>query len=318
MARKVRFYTGVEIDKAGKRHTWSANAWQEFMNSCMAESQTFEIRRRKIAGKCELCSSPSVYYLHLTKDRELSDWPEAGDASGSVSNLATRRAQTGIISILEYTYLLPVSGTPYIALLRSSSGPMPSAISDWMSMKSGMPETGSSFELQPVLRKNARQKLDEALGVKSLEVRFEGKPDPNSASEIERAAAEASSSIDGSDYANMSVELHISMGRPTVVGPSTEAIRKQALSILANNNVSANPLKDLIHGGWVTKLRAKTIQNNPDSDGTVIEPVDFIKEQLTEDADFGSMKDDEMTPEIILSGMMAAIGRFRKRDIEHS
>lgn len=318
MTRKVRFYSGAEIDKAGERHTWSADAWQEFMDSCMDESQAFEIRGRKIAGKCELCSSPSVYYLHLTKNRELSDWPEAGDTSGSVSNLATRRAQTGIISILEYTYLLPVSGTPYIALLRSSSGPMPSAISDWMRMKSGMSETGSSFELQPVLRNNARQKLDEALGVKSLEVRFEGKPDPNSASEIERAAAEASSSIDGSDYANMSVEFRISMGRSTIVGPSTEAIRKQALSILANNNVSANPLKNLVHSGWVTKLRAKTIQNNPDSDKPVIEPVDFIKEQLTEDVDFGSMKDDEMTPEIILSGMMDAIGRFRKRDIEHS
>lgn len=316
MARKVRFYSGVEIDKADERHTWSADAWQEFMHSCMDESQAFEIRGRKIAGKCEQCSSPSVYYLHLTKNRELSDWPEAGDTSGSVSNLATRRAQTGIISILEYTYLLPVLGTPYIALLRSSSGPMPFAISDWMCMKSDMRKTGSSFELQPVLRNDARQKLDEALGVKSLEVRFEGKPDPNSASEIERAAAEASSSI--GDYANMSVEFRISMGRSTVVGPSTKAIRKQALSILANNNVLPNPLKNLVHSGRVTKLRAKTIQNNPDSDKPVIEPVDFIKEQLTEDVDFGSMKDDEMTPEIILSGMMDAIGRFRKRDIEHS
>lgn len=212
------------------------------MNSCKAKSQAFEIRGRKIAGKCELCSSPSVYYLHLTKNRELSDWPEAGDESGSVSNLATRRDQTGITSILEYTYLLPVSGTPYIALLRSSSGPMPSIIADWMSMKSDMSASGSSFELQPVLRNNARKKLDKALGVKSLEVRFEGKPNPDSASEIERAAAEASSSIDEIDYANMSVEFHISMGRPTIVGHSTEALRKQALSILANNNVSANRL----------------------------------------------------------------------------
>lgn len=30
------------------------------------------------------------------------------------------------------------------------------------------------------------------------------------------------------------------------------------------------------------------------------------------------MEDDEMTPEIILSDMMDAIGRFRKRDTEHS
>ena len=30
------------------------------------------------------------------------------------------------------------------------------------------------------------------------------------------------------------------------------------------------------------------------------------------------MKDDEMTPENILSGMMDAIGRFRKRDTEQS
>lgn len=30
------------------------------------------------------------------------------------------------------------------------------------------------------------------------------------------------------------------------------------------------------------------------------------------------MKDDEMTPEIILSGMMDAIGRSRKRDTKQS
>lgn len=30
------------------------------------------------------------------------------------------------------------------------------------------------------------------------------------------------------------------------------------------------------------------------------------------------MKDDEMTPEIILSGMMDAIGRFRKRDTKQN
>ena len=45
--------------------------------------------------------------------------------------------------------------------------------------------------------------------------------------------------------------------------------------------------------------------------------MDFIKEHLTEDADFGSMKDDEMTPEIILSGMLEAIGKFRKRSNEY-
>ena len=120
------------------------------------------------------------------------------------------------------------------------------------------------------------------------------------------------------DYANMSVEFHISMGRPTIVGHSTEALRKQALSILANNNVSANPLKNLIQGGWITKLRAKTIQRKSDSDKTIVEPVDFIKEQLTEDVDLGSMKDDEMTPEIILSGMMDAVGKFRKRADEYN
>ena len=44
MAKKVRFYAGVEIDKDGTRHTWSADAWQRFMNSCKKESQAFEIR----------------------------------------------------------------------------------------------------------------------------------------------------------------------------------------------------------------------------------------------------------------------------------
>lgn len=286
------------------------------MNTCKEESQTFKIQGHKISGKCDSCFAPAVYYLHLTKDRELSDWPEAGDTSGTISNLALKREQTGIISILEYTYLLPVSNTPYIALLRSSSGPTPSVIEKWVSFKESMVEEGSSFELQPILRDNAQQKLNKALGVKSLEVRFEGKPDSNASSVIERAAAEASSSIDSNDYANMSVDFRISMGRPTIVENSTKAIQKQALSILANSNVSKTRPEDPFHHGYVTKMRAKTIQRSPDSDKTIIEPVDFIKEQLTEDIDFGSRKDSEMTPEIILSGMIEAINRFRKRDGE--
>lgn len=162
--------------------------------------------------------------------------------------------------------------------------------------------------------------MNESLGVKSLEVRFEGKPDPNSTSSIERAAAEAASTIDESDYANVKIDMSISMGRATVVSNSTEAMRKQALSILTNNNIAKHPIKDMLSKGWVTKLKAKTLQANPanpESNKPIIEPVDFIKEHLTEDADFGTMKDDEMTPEIILSGMLEAIGKFRKRSNEY-
>lgn len=119
------------------------------------------------------------------------------------------------------------------------------------------------------------------------------------------------------DYANMSVDLRISTGRATVVGESTENIRKEALTILSNNDISFHPLEK-VFGGAVTKLRANTIQASQDSDKNVTEQVDFIKESLTEDVNFGSMRDDEMTPEIILSGMMEAVSKFRKRAGEYN
>lgn len=317
MTKKVRFYTGVEIDNNGNRHSWSNNAWQQLLDKCHEESQTFKIRNREITGKSELCSSPSIQYLHFTKNREISDWPEAGDTSGVVTNLATRREQTGIASILEYSYLLPVSGTPYIALLRSTSGPMPSAISSWITQKMYLPEDNTSFELQPVLRNDAQQKLNESIGVKSLEVRFEGKPNPDATSQIERAASIAAAPIDENDYVNMKIDMRISTGRASVVSHSTEAMRRQALSILANNNVEKKPDKSLLHNSFVTRLRANTLQENPNSDKPRVEQVDFIKEHLTEDVEFGSKKDDEMTPEIILIGMMEAINRFRNRSNEY-
>ena len=317
MTKKVRFFAGVEIDKDEKRHTWSADAWQRFVDLCADDSQTFRVRGREITGKSEQCFSPAVTYLHLTKNRELLDWPEVGDIEGTISNLATKREQTGIASILEYTYLLPVAGTPYIALFRSSSGPLPSAIASWIALKRNLMEDGSSFELQPVLRNNARQKLNESLGVKSLEIRFEGKPNRDSQSVIERAAAEAVSVAAENDYANISVDLRISTGRATVVGESTENIRKEALTILSNNDISSHSLEK-VFGGVVTKLRANTIQASQDSDKSVTEQVDFIKESLTEDVNFGSMRDDEMTPEIILSGMMEAVSKFRTRAGEYN
>lgn len=205
-----------------------------------------------------------------------------------------------------------MTGTSYVAVFRSSGGPAPSAIANWVAAHEDMSVKGLSFSLEPVLRRNAREKLESALGVKSIRARFEGVPDSNG-SDINRAAAEAGKVVGKDDYANVSVEINVTMGRLSVLGPATDGIRK-ALKDLLNNAV----LDQFGDGpaGRVKKLIAKTIQPR-DNGGTASEDIDFFAQRLTVVTDFGDTSDDALTPEMILSGMMEAIREFRQQTGEY-
>ena len=261
--RTVYFYSGVEVYNNNHPHVWSESRWRQLIQAVMGSAETFEIKGRKLTGTCVDCKAPAIRSLHLMRERPLPDWPEAGDTEGNVANLALRRTQTGISSILEYAYILPVAGTSYVAVFRSSGGPFPTAIAEWVALQSNMATAGSSFSLNPVLRANAREKLDSALGVKKLNVRFEGVPE-GKGSDIDQAVADAGRIVGKDDYANATIEFTISLGRGKIIGPATDGIRK------ALNELLANSILDQYGNG--VKGRIKRLWQRPFSRPKVIKP----------------------------------------------
>jgi hypothetical protein len=243
------------------------------------------------------------------RERSLSDWPEGKDNNGEIGNLGEKRNVLGLREIYEYSYLLPGEGTSYVAMFRSSGGPRPGLIEDWIAAQSNMPEQGKSFKLAPVLRKNAAKRLSEAVGVKTITARFEGEIRPDSGSKIQDAAFQAGSMPGVNEYANRKVEIVISLGRSIKEGPGLDTLMDETEKMLtdaAGGTISRG----------LTKLVATTLQRRGDT--IVSEPVDFIKERMTVSTAFGESINDVMTPNEILGGMYEAIREFRQRTGEYS
>lgn len=307
--RTVYFYTGVESDEEEQPHDWNHAKWTEYIRNFGNSAVTLHIKGSNCTGEVKSNAAPAAQFLHLMRERALSDWPEGKDINGTVSNLGANRQTLGISEIYEYSYLLPVDGTPYVAMFRSSGGPRPGLIEDWISTNLDLPKSGKTFRLVPVLRKNAIKRLREAVGVKKLYARFEGDVQTNSGSKVQDAAAMAGSIPGLNEYADGMIEIVVSLGRSVKTGPGIDSIMNETNKIL-------NQADGGLTQRTVTKLVATTLQKKDDK--IVSEPVDFMKERMTISVAFGNSINDVMTPNEILSGMFVAIREFRQRTGEYS
>lgn len=91
------------------------------------------------------------------KPKALPDWPEGKDAQGNAKSLGANRKALGLSEIDEYTYLLPVESTNYVAMFRSSAGPTSVAATEWMTLYLNLPRKGRRFVFKPVTRRDAKK-----------------------------------------------------------------------------------------------------------------------------------------------------------------
>lgn len=300
--RTVYFFTGAEIDHEEVCHEWTWRRWSSFFDNFEQPDEPYFMRRNYYEGEIGESRAPDAKYFHILRARYLSDWPEGKDINGISQNLGANRAQFGLNEIDEYAYLLPLTGTNYVAMFRSSGGPRPAAIADWITEYLNLAESGATFVLMPVLRTNARDKLRSAKGVKALHVRFEGPTAGDSNSDIQNAVALAGSGESHIEHSDLKVDLTLTLGRAVTSGAAPEGLLREANQLIAG-------LNGRLAGANLTQLRAKTIQEK--DDGTVaVEPVDFFKERMTVRSEFGDA-DTAMSPQQIVSGMFDAIRQFR-------
>lgn len=303
--RTVYFFTGAEVMGEEEPVVWAGDKWDEFLDDLNASS-TLERRVRgyMLAGMVE--RSGIHQFLHFTKERMLSDWPEATDSRGVVGNLAENRQDIGIASILEYAYLLPVSGTPYIAVFRSSGGPRPTAIGDWIGEVADDVPRDKEFVLQPVLRKDAKIALQRAQGVKSIQVRYEvSDPGGHSGSIVEDAVMDAARAA-GDGYENIVVDLCVGLKGRAFDQSVGSSLKKQTEKLLQDSDFGM-----LGSGRKMKKLRANTWQENDDG-GYHTDQIDLFKQRITQQIDIGDFEEEALTSERIIPLMLKSIEEFKR------
>lgn len=168
--------------------------------------------------------------------------------------------------------------------------------------------TEGEFELQPVLRKNAKERLEESVGVSRITVRYLGSglsggfDDYESGSKIDRAV-KSTLGIEGLNDADYSVSLGISLKRPKAVGPAQDALGKELRKLLKDVDPQNN--------GVIDKLQASILHEKDDSK-LQSEPIDFIRDRITETVEFGEDDDSLLTDSDIEAGVAEAIKAFKE------
>lgn len=306
--RTVYFYTGAEIDDEGKFHEWKSARWDKFFKGYSKPPEPYFLGRNFYEGEVGESSTPATMYFHLLRPRALSDWPEGKDAQGNAESLGVNRKALGLSEIDEYTYFLPVGGTNYVAMFRSSAGPRAAAAAEWMTQYLDLPQTGGRFVFMPVLRTNAMEKLKSAVGVRSLHARFEGQPNGKSGSQIVNGVAVAGSKKGLGESGDIKIDLNITLGRAQKEGPAVDGLLKEAQKLVKGVNHG-------LPGARLSQLKAKTLQHS--DDGKIeVEPVDFFQERMTVQTEFGDAN-VVMDPNQIIAGMYVAIREFRKKSGEY-
>ena len=193
-------------------------------------------------------------------------------------------------------------------VVKSAAGPAVGALETLINSILETALTEGEFELQPVLRRNAKERLEESVGVSRITVRYLGSglsggfDEYETGSKIDRAV-KGTLGIEGLSDADYSVSLGISLKRPKAVGPAQDALGKELRKLLKDVDPQNN--------GVIDKLQASVLHEKDDSK-LQSEPIDFIRDRITETVEFGEDDDSLLTDSDIEAGVAKAIKAFKE------
>lgn len=194
--RTVRVLQAVRIEDEtqGLAELESNSFWDVVMGMLRDRpdgEQTHFHAGHHFTGVYQPTSLPTEPLLYMAKERNAEDLPSTWGP--------TRQGVPLDREIHEPLFVLPIHGTPAIAVLGTSGAATPSALGRWLTSFLDAPRHGFSVELHPVLLGGREQKLAAAIGATRLEIAVEAsKYEAQSDSHIERsleAAATASPAL---------------------------------------------------------------------------------------------------------------------------
>lgn len=292
--RRIYFLEPVIEKQDGSLEELSADFWSVFLKhvaSLEPARRRLEIYGRKYVGETRSEVSPSEDYLYIGKARRGADWPDISDANGVVTTL---NLGSGADALIEPAYMLPVSGTTYVAVLRTSGGPSFSALESWMSSAAGLDSQAERFELRPYVRTDQLERLNAAEGATRVHLKVDpgAFQDDRSVGDIGNAMRK----IQDLGAGGVSVDLTVSFGNAMPDHFYAERVANQVRAII----------------GKVPLKSAQATLLTTDADGrSKREKIDFLKDRVTGSEYVGTSEDEPATPGVVLSAMSEAIRKFR-------
>lgn len=288
--RTVRFFVVELRDKAGVAVSPPKDFWNRLFNAHDAKGDVTQALAKKYGegdyvGLFYKNPDDSPSYLYVGKSRAKIDWPDTVRTGGkSITFLANT---TGISSLLEPARLKPVEGTPFVAVVRSSAGPLPGAIQDLLEHAYQQVKPGYTLELLPYTLDGQLERLKASFGATTIAVKVR---DLHGAKgDIAKAAKSLQEAI-GMD---VDVSIGLSMrGTDDVV--SQKRMKKSLLRFLRTTSVKS--------------ARSTVVEANPDNAAeTVRSIVDFVEHKVAYPIE---VKTDSVSDAEYLRVLDTAITRF--------
>ena len=294
--KRVLFFSGGEIDENDQMHQWTTAKWNQLFTAIQGnvpEDNSVTHRGRKYIATPRISRSGEPYF-RVTVARYKADWPDV-----------ETKDHAAPLSVKEYACVFPVPDYLYIAVFKSSVGPAVGALEALINSILETALTEGKFELQPVLRRNAKERLEQSVGVSKITVRYLASKlyDKSvSGSKIDQAI-KGNLGIEGLDDADYSISVGISLKRPKSIGPAQDALEKELHRLLREVNPQNN--------GLIDKLQASVLHEKDDNK-LQSESIDFLKDRITEIVEFGEDDDSLLSDSDIEVGVAKAIKAFKE------
>jgi hypothetical protein len=297
--RTVYFFEPVILDQNDDVQPIEAGFWSwvhEYLTDLPEEDRRAEIFGRRHIGAAREAVSPALEYIYLGRLRPGADWPDVSDETGDIASLAS----TGFAgSLIEPAYLLGVSGTNYVAVLRSSAGPSTTSIARWLNLICGFTEQGSRLELRPYVRRDQLERLGRAQQASKIHL----KVDPGVMMDVQPndQLGQALKVAQSAGAGGVSVDLVVSFGNARPSDGAGEDLIAGIRELLMSGN--AVPFK---------KASATVIVEDEAGEFTR-DKIDFMLDRVTIRQQVGANEDEEPTPAVVLAAMSQAIAKFREQ-----
>lgn len=293
--RHIYFLEPVIEKQDGSLDEIGPGFWPTFLDHVWGlppERRRLELQGRKYIGEKRLEVSPAENYLYLGKARRGADWPDISDANGVVSPLALG---DGADALIEPAYLLPVSGTNYVAVLRTSGGPSFSAIESWMTSAAGMDQQAERFALRPYVRSDQLVRLSKASGAARVHLKVD--PGAFQVGGSLGVIGDAMKQVQDLGAGGVSVDMTLSFGRATPTHAYAEDIAKELMKVIKKIPVASADATLMVEDEHGEEVREK---------------VDFLRDRVIGSEYVGSSEDEQPTPSVILTAMANAIFKFKQ------
>lgn len=293
--RRIYFLEPVIEKQDSSLEEVSEDFWRHFLRHVQGlpqERRRLQLHGRKFIGEMRSEIAPAEDYLYLGRARRGADWPDITDAAGIVSAL---NPGDGVEALIEPAYLLPVSGTAYVAVLRTSGGPSFSAIESWMSSAAGLDGQSERFTLRPYVRTDQLARLTKATGAARVHLKVD--PGALQVDDSLGAIGNAMKQVQDLGAGGVSVDMTLSFGRATPSHAYAEAIATEVKKIIGKIPFTAADATLMIEDEHGNEVR---------------ERVDFVRDRVTGSEYVGTSEDEPATPPVVLKAMTEAIFKFKR------